>query len=251
MSELEFERDTGSPFDESGFDGKVRAVVKRMLREPAFLPDEFKGWLPLHVENSGVQLPISQVVGNYVSADSVAGLGAKIHGRRGMVRTGSSNFNFVELVYDGFEEKWVSAPVTVLVQRNALDSSTSTTYEDSTEGTGTLLSWDEWSDAGLTMVFRYLLALRTTNSAHTASSTLQFTPYTVNGVAGTSVDSTDHELTHTGNTNFTLKDSGWEPIPASVTASDFLLIEARKKISNGASQCQISAPTAWMRWVST
>lgn len=230
---------------------EIREVVLELLDSPLDLPDRFRGWIPRLVESSGIQVPISQVVGNYVSADSVAGLGAKIHGRRGMVRAGASDFNFVELVYDAVAGRWVSSPVTVMVQRQALDSTTSTSYVDSTECVGSLLSWTEWSDANLTMVFRYVTAIRTTNGSRTASSTLQFTPYTVNGAAGTPVNSTDHEVTISGTTNYTLKDSGWQPIPASVVASDFLLIEAQKKISNAAAQCQISGCTAWMRWVSS
>lgn len=230
---------------------EIREVVLELLDSPLDLPDRFRGWIPRLVESSGIQVPISQVVGNYVSADSVAGLGAKIHGRRGMVRAGASDFNFVELVYDAVAGRWVSSPVTVMVQRQALDSTTSTSYVDSTECVGSLLSWTEWSDANLTMVFRYVTAIRTTNAARTASSTLQFTPYTVNGAAGTPVNSTDHEVTISGTTNYTLKDSGWQPIPASVVASDFLLIEAQKKISNAAAECQISGCTAWMRWVSS
>lgn len=230
---------------------EIRDVVLELLDSPLDLPDRFRGWIPRLVESSGIQVPISQVVGNYVSADSVAGLGAKIHGRRGMVRAGASDFNFVELVYDAVAGRWVSSPVTVMVQRQALDSTTSTSYVDSTECVGSLLSWTEWSDANLTMVFRYVTAIRTTNASRTASSTLQFTPYTVNGTAGTPVNSTDHEVTISGTTNYTLKDSGWQPIPASVVASDFLLIEAQKKISNAAAECQISGCTAWMRWVSS
>lgn len=251
MSDLEFERKEPLSYEETGFDAKVRKVVDRMLRDPSSLPGEYRAWLPLFIEQSNIQIPVSQLVGNYVSADSVAGLGAKIHGRRGMVRAGASDYNFVELVYDAVAGKWVSAPVTVLQQRQALDSSTSTSYEDSTECTGSLLSWDEWTDAGLTMVFRYLTAIRTTNASHTASSTLQFTPYTANGSAGTAVDSTDHQVTIAGTTNYTMKDSGWQAIPGSVSANDYLLIEARKKIANAASQCQISGCTAWMRWVSS
>lgn len=250
MSGLEFERDEVLPYEETGFDHKARKVFERMLRDPSSFPAEYKAWLPSYIETANIQVPIGQVVGNYVSADSVAGLGAKIHGRRGMVRAGASPYNFVELVFDQVAAKWVSAPVTVLTQRQALDSTSSTSYVDSTEATGTLLSWDESSDAGLTMVFRYITAIRTTNATHTASSTLQFTPYTVNGVAGTPVDSTDHQLQIQGTTNFTLKDSGWQAIPVAVVANDFLLIEARKTIENGASQCQISGCTAWMRWVS-
>lgn len=249
MSEFEFEREDVLPYQETGFDAKVRKVFERMLKDPLSLPPEYKAWLPPFIEQSNIQVPISQVVGNYVSADSVAGLGAPIHGRRGMVRAGTSNFNFVELVYDEVAGKWVSAPVTVLMQRQALDSTSSTSYVDSTECTGTLLSWDEWLDAGLTMVFRYSTAIQTTNAAHTASSTLQFTRYSVNGTAADPTDSGNHELTHTGDTDFRLQDSGWQEIPA-LSASDFLLIEARKKISNGAGTCNISGCTAWMRWVS-
>jgi len=230
---------------------EIREVVLELLDSPLDLPDRFRGWIPRLVESSGIQVPFSQVVGNYVSADSVAGLGGAIHGRRGMVRAGPSDFNFVELVYDAVEGKWVSAPVVVINQNNAIDLITGTTsYDDSAESAGTLLPWGEWTDAGLTMLFRFLTQIRTSHSAATASATLRFQPFTVNGGAGTRVDSTDHLLTTTGSSVFVMRDSGWKSIPGSVSADDFLFVDVAQKIDNAARACSILGATVWMRWVS-
>lgn len=251
MSEFEFERGDILPYEETGFDAKVRKVFMRMLRDPLSFPGEYKAWLPPFIEQANIQVPVSQLVGNYVSADSVAGLGAPIHGRRGMVRAGTSDFDFVELVYDGEFGRWVSAPVTVLTQlAKAIPNSTqSTTYVDAEDCSGSVQPWEVWDTAGLTMQFRYLTAVVTTDASRTASTTLQFSPYTVNAGAGTPVDSTDHTLT-TESTSGVLKDSGWQDIPVSITVDDYLLIEARMKIEHASQFCAISGATAWMRWVS-
>lgn len=246
MSTVEFGRDQGHDFEESDFDRRVKQVVNRMLREPAYLPDEYKAWLKLHLEQVGLQIPISQINGNFLVEDTAAKLGGNIHGRNGMVRVGSTPYDFFMLTYDGVYEKWVSSFFLGAVQAG-LASTTSTSYGPEVEVSSLMVPYKAFVDAGLKPQVRMSAFLTNDNANGVTTTTMAFETYDDGDSigAGTLASWT---LASTG-TSIVFKDSGWQDIP-SLTSRAFLIGAVQLKTNNAARTAALGGASVWVRWVS-
>jgi hypothetical protein len=234
---------------ETSFEERVKQVVYNTLKDVIALPEELRSWIPYWVEQYGIAVPRSQVIGAYTTADSVSELGEEAHGRICMIRAGASPYDFIQVTYDQNYDKWVSSPTTICKQINpgAGETTTSASYVDSTTTTPSTLPWRTFSDAGLTMQFRLMSVMLVSSGAQTGTLTIQFTPFANGGAAGTAVNSAAHEIT-TQSTTAVIKDSGWQTI-SGVTVDDILLAEVEKKVTGGAT-LTFAGATIQMRFVS-
>lgn len=248
MSTVEFGRDQGHDFEESDFDRRVKQVVNRMLREPAYLPDEYKAWLKLHLEQVGLQIPISQINGSFLVEDTAAKLGGNIHGRYGMIRAGASPYDFFQLVYDGVAEVWVSSYVLACDQNEAFGT-TNTSFQ----GVGTpyasafIVPYGSFVDAGLKPQLRMMAFLTNDTGGGTATATMAFETYDSGDVAGSGTGAS-WTITSSG-TNVVMKDSGWQEIP-SLTKRTLLYGAFALKSSSGANTAMLAGANCWLRWMS-
>lgn len=223
---------------------EIREIVLELLDSPLDLPDRFRGWIPRLVESSGIQVPISQVVGNFVVADTTAGLGGTIHGRGGMVRVGASPYDYFQLVYDGTTSQWVSNPLVLVTQTvQAVSHTGNTSWASNTEAAKPIIIYGAFIDAGLKLQVRHLTAIN--NSAATTDAALFMEPFD-SGWLNTTNQS--HTLSTSSSTPV-FKDSGWSDIPA-MTKKTYLVIEPKYKTSSAAATAYVHDVTVFGRWVS-
>jgi hypothetical protein len=234
---------------EQSFEERVKGVVYDTLKDVLALPEELRSWIPYWVEQYGIAVPRNQIIGAYTTADTVSELGEEAHGRICMIRAGATPYDFIQVTYDQNYGKWVSSPTTICTQINpgAGETTTSATYVDSTTTSPSTLPWQTFSDAGLTMQFRLMAVMLVSSGAQTGALTIQFTPFSSGGAAGTPVNSAENEIT-TQSTSAIIKDSGWQTITG-VTVDDILLAEVVKKCSGGAT-LTFAGATIQMRFVS-
>jgi len=245
VSEFEFERGDGLQFEETDFDGKVRQVVQRMLREPSSLPSEYRAWLPAFIEQSNVQVPISQVVGNFITETTTGQLGGNVHGRSGTIRGGSSPFDFIQMVYDGVYGKWVSNPLSWVIQDYTGNTDTQTFYGIIASITyAPIIPYKVFRDAGLKAQWRLVIGLDN-DGANTTYAKLVYETYNSSG-SSTGTTESSWELTNTGTTR-TIKDSGWQETP-SIANDPFVLTALLGKVSGGTGTWEKGS--LYQRWVS-
>lgn len=246
MSTVEFGRDQGHDFEESDFDRRVKQVVNRMLREPAYLPDEYKAWLKLHLEQVGLQIPISQINGNFLVEDTAAKLGGNIHGRNGMVRAGTTPYNFFQLTYDGVYEKWVSN-FWVGARMSEVQSTTDTSYTfDGAGFSPAIIPYSDFTAAGLDVQVRLMGFLGSSNASGVTTATVGFQTYDADDVQA-GFTSSSWSISNTG-TSFKFKDSGWQDHP-SVTDKDVMMFGPVFKTNNASYTAIAVYLTVLARWI--
>jgi hypothetical protein len=237
-----------NPFEEDqGFSGKVREVVKELLKEPALLPDEWKAWLKLYLEQVGLQIPISQVTGNFLTETTTTQLGGNIHGRTGTVRGGANPYEFVQMVYDAVYGKWVSNPQSWIILGSGGVSDTQTAYDvlGTTGVDAPMIPYQAFYDADLRPQWRLIVFMD--NSG--ANSTFAKLGYqTVDAVGATSsVVESSWELENVG-TTAAFKDSGWQNMNEAVTVDVLLFAALVGKVSAGTGAWGFAS--IYQRWVS-
>lgn len=226
---------------------EIREVVLELLDSPLDLPDRFRGWIPRLVESSGIQVPISQVVGNFVVASTVDGLGAPVHGRTGMVRVGSTPYDFFMLTYDEVYGKWMSSFFLGAVQAVvATTNSTSLTQPDGISLV--VVPYSSFLDAGLKPQVRMGTVLTSSHASGVTTAQMAFETYDDADTLGSGTNSS-WSLSSTG-TGYVFKESGWQDIP-SLTTRTFLIAAVKFKSNNASYGAGIVGTAIWLRWVST
>lgn len=192
------------------------------------------------------------------SATTVAGLGTGSDGALGVLRVGSSPYDFLNLTYDSTYGKWVSDPWIVGAGGRNTYYNTANTWKsvnnvyqpagsagDDGTATDTFFPYKAFVDAGLTLQWR-LVCVLVSDGTTVVDGGLQITCGAANSALGTS--STDAVLiTHSANTGV-VKDSGWATA-ASVTSDTWGYITIRFR-SNALDSGAMGGGTAWCRWVS-
>ena len=224
----------------------VRRIIDEKLADPLSFPKEFKSWVPSWTEAQGIQLPISQVIGTYVVASTVSGLGPGVHGRTGVIRGGVTPYDFLKVTYDQVYGKWVSDPLLVCIRATNSGpdfATTSTTSKSIPDQVSAIFPCRVWETAGLTSQFRMYANLYTT-ALNTATVTAQILSGD-DGATALSVTGSNWTVTTT-NTSGTYKSTSWFA-PFNL-AKDFLSAEMLLKTSAGTSF--VNHASMIFRWVS-
>lgn len=206
----------------------------------------------------------------YVSSDlgvvpvstTVSGLntqyygGAQTNGSVGIIRAGSTPYDFLVLTYDSTYAKWISPAQQVLwgceaftyLTINTWASSPPTGTSGATSGlnAGAFISYKPFTDAGLTLQVR-VRSLAKTGAGHTMNIGVYLTPYAVNGAAGT--PSADTSLASTTSTSYVMIDSGWVNAPSfTADASCLIQMRAMNTATDGANAL-VAHGSTHIRWV--
>lgn len=181
--------------------------------------------------------------GNTVVATTVAGLGAGVDGKAGLVRAGSTPYDFMALTYDATYGKWVSGTTTI--EPTGQPSGSTTSYADVSAPAGVPLPWRNLDAAGLKPQFR-LTAGFSTNGVNAVFGALQAyaddTPGNYNTTQGSQF------CVITTATNLGFQDSGWTDLP-SPTVKDNLSVRVQWKQASSGSGTLVYAGIH-IRWVS-
>ena len=239
---------SSTEFEGLSFEERVNKIVDKRLGDPTRFPSEYRSWLPKWIETQNIQLPISQVQGLYLTAENATNLGGDVHGRIGMIRGGSSPYDFIQVTFDSIYGKWVSDPSIFCSQIQTVFSTTNTTYTIDDKGTLGISNWLTFDTAGLKPQFRFFAVIAITGGA-TATAILAFQSYDAAGTGNGIVEDAAFTVTTTGATA-ALKFTNWTDLPAGVTLDDYLVAAAEIKSSSGAQTATIAAFNAWIRWVS-
>src|SRR3990167_9864573 len=89
-------------------EARVRQIIAEEFSNPILWPEGLRQNLRTAVESVAPQIPLSNVVGTYVVADTVAGLGPLVHGRVGVIRGGATPYDYIKVTADVEYGKWVS-----------------------------------------------------------------------------------------------------------------------------------------------
>jgi hypothetical protein len=262
-------------FETDSFDQKVRDALVRIMRsefdhevrreiaiaalsDPGNFPAEFRGWVGPYIELQNIQLPFSQVVGNTLTADNVAGLGGNIHGRKGTIFRGG---DFLGVSYDAENGVWASDPLIVATSfLNLAYSSTSYTSNGGrqvTDSTGGLFTLSHTiggmfplatlAGAGLKAQVRLVALI-----SPTGGGTAHFTLAQATANAGDPEPSfTEPSWSINTSALVALKDSGWRDLESAIASNpkDFAFLLLVGKISGGIS-AGIRFTTVFVRYIS-
>jgi len=188
--------------------------------------------------------------GGATVATTVAGLGTATGGKIGLIRAGSTPFDFVQVIYDATYAKWVSAPcvgASALWVGTLAAPATWTTLESANAQVcfGRWFPWAVLDTGGLVPQFRVsgTVQQNTSGAGH-----LRPSHFGVNaaGVRSAVVGVTAVDLSSAASTERML-DSGWVALTAGYTVYDFIMpiMEAQ---GNGGNAVTIRA-TQMIRWV--
>lgn len=226
---------------------EARREIEQMLSNPIGLPEEFKAYLVKYLEQSGMQLPVSQVVGGFLSETTTSKLGGDIHGRVGMVRGGPSPFDFFQLVFDKVYGKWVSN-FFVLSNQPSTATTTSTPPGAEVSNTGDfVLPFESFHNAGIRAQFRLLGQLDNSTAGETAKAFVGFASLN-EGDPIPSLTFSSWEISVTG-TSESFKDTGWQD-PPTLTVKDFMGGAVGISSSSGANTASLTSAVLLARWVS-
>lgn len=185
-------------------------------------------------------------------ATTVAGLGTGADGKLGLLRTGSSPYDFTALVYDATYGKWVSAETTqwvssVAVAQAAAD--TGITILQNTAGVENFMyagyiPHKPYTDAGLTLQAR--LAFRLVNDAGTLTFKLHGYPQ-ADGDTTLGTDSNVTVFNTLTLTTKTVKDSGW--VAAAVPATPKALLLLAIGLTQSVNANTIGVLSLQTRWI--
>lgn len=232
--------------EKEGLDDRIRRIVDEQMNDPTAYNKNFKAWIPKWIETQGVQLPISQVTGAYLTATDTVNLGGDVHGRIGMIRGGAAPYDFTQVTFDSVYGKWVSNSFMV-VQGQGGTTYTGTAFSDVTNADGWLV-WRSFDVSSMKPQFRLIALLGNNTGGGTCTSTVGFESVDANSSYTGVRNDASWTITSTGTTT-TAKDTGWQDVPA-LTLRDFMFFCVRIKSSSGANTAIVSLPTVLMRWVS-
>ena len=225
----------------------AREEIQRALSSPMDFPQELKNWIPGITSIAGLQIPFSDIVGQYVTSSTVSGLGAGVHGRIGMVQAGASPYDYIMVTYDAAYGKWVGNPFFILGQTTTAFTTSSTTYVECTQTPRITFPWRTYDTAGLTLQARHIADLDNNTGGVTTTAVLVFLGVDAGAIPTTAVEG-GTTIANTGTTE-AIRDTGWYAMPA-VTLADFLVINENLKCSSGAAIAAMSFSTKMGRWVS-
>lgn len=162
-------------------------------------------------------------------ATTVGGLpGSPAAGAQGLIRAGSTPFDFIGLVWDATYGHWVSPafPVVSAQGSSLISNNTATVWFNlglaSQAGSSAVsISYGNMVTAGLSLQLRVTALLG--HGAGTDSIGVILTPYALNGAAGT--PNADAAIISSSGT-LTMQDGGWLAAPT-VTSNTFVTIVAR------------------------
>jgi hypothetical protein len=209
---------------------------------------------------SAKYVPAAPTVPNVpVVASTVGGLGAGVDGKMGLLRLGSTPFEFTRVHYDATYGKWITEAeiATVLTLDTATALSTSTTFVD-IKANGSItacmgaIAWRVRDSAGLLPQCRMIMPSKV------ASGTGTFQPSYWSSDTGststTNVAITTGAVTLTS-TSVLIVDSGWQPIPGGYAVKDWIAFGFQSK-NSGAGNTFVGgkgdlgiSPTVRARWV--
>lgn len=186
---------------------------------------------------------------NPIESTTISGLGTGSAGSQGLIKAGSTPFDFEPVIYSAGYSKWIGSDKVLASQSNTVTTTaTSLTQLTATELACPYIPWRTLLTAGLKPQYRLVAELVTDNVSGTATAVLAFRSCDATGSPG-SYTASATTLTLTGNTN-TLKDTGWIDIP-SLSTKDFLDVTVQIMSSSGAVNSTISHATILQRWVSS
>lgn len=193
------------------------------------------------------KIPLSVLPPTVASASTVAGLGTASDGKLGMLRLGSTPFDFLSLTYDATYGKWVSDTKVIA---SAYQFTTPNTAFTAWGGLSydAILPYRLFANAGLSIQARQTVGLSNpTGGAHVATTDLFTQTVDTGGAFNAAVTfGGAMSMTQTGSTT-KFVDSNWVTIaPGALT--DWVLIEPVVK-SDAAGTAQVLIGTVWVRMV--
>lgn len=174
-------------------------------------------------------------------ATTVAGLGAGSTGDLGLLRLGTTPYDFLPLIYDSTYAKWVSPVFTVAA------SGVRSLSASGLVATGPLPSYKAHTDAGLTlMLMLYAVANRPGGSSTSTTIALNTYEYDGDDNTITSIDSSLVSTSHTMSAD-SYAQTAWAAAGAPASAAHGL-VQAYATLSN-AGTSEATGATVLGRWV--
>lgn len=185
-----------------------------------------------------------------VVASSIAGLGSLRAGKAGLLRVGSTPFDYIALVYDATLGKWVSDVVL------SLDQQDTTTETGTGYGTAPTAEWPQVVipnfkaiyDAGLRPQFWMGAFLKGSAGGVNVFLLPGLFSFNSGDTSRTSLDVTAPELSPSGITTQTWKAIGWTTAAFTAPTKSHVYLIARTKVSSGTGTYDNGSIR--MRWVS-
>lgn len=233
------------------FEDRVRAVIRQEMADPTRYHPNFKAWVPKYIETQGVQLPISQITGAYITETSTTTLGGDVHGRIGMVRGGSTPYDFTQVTFDKVYGKWVSSPVPVFSSFfTAAFTTASTTYvQVQPPFVESYINYRTFDTSSLAPQLRIIARMKTSSGAQTASVSMWFATADSGSALSATTNASWAATTSSTAATGVIADSGWNDIP-SLTLADFMYFSPIAKSSSGAATTTVFGHQGHLRWVS-
>ena len=202
--------------------------------------------LKVAIENLGMDIPVSQVIGfqqQLQPAATIQTVGAPLDGRTVLLRLGGSPYEYVTVAYDITYQHWVSQTFQSRVISGGAWTNTSYAATPTSE---VQQPWAKLATAGLVPQFRLVAMLDNTVGGDITYLDLGYYGITNDGAASTAVAVTGTEISVTGVTP-TFRDSGWQPIPGGYTVKDQIAVGIRSKVNAGAGS--LTNGVVYVRWV--
>lgn len=188
-------------------------------------------------------------------ATTVAGLGTPVDGSVGLLRLGSTPFDFLAMVYDATLSKWVGPEAWYYPATTDADGLLTQTDVIAIAEYNSLyrqyFPYKIFKDAGLSMQLRLTGFCRHT-STEIAHFKLGFDPVNLSAAKGGTPTWSTWELLSNNNTTEVMRDSGWQAEPT-VSSTDLVgICIGGYRNSGGTSKVSdIRHPNIGRRWVST
>ena len=200
--------------------------------------------------------------GPAVVATTVTGLGTGVNGKIGLIRAGSTAFDFVTVVYDSTYAKWVNTNPEVHIVYGYQEANPVTT----TGGAGSAYSrwvsssgeyrfvnepgplpWRVYEDAGLAQQVRLVYRARQTSTSGDGHVRLTY----LSGDTGGDIGSETTVFTNTAVTQNAIKlyDSGWMALPGGYTVKDWIGFRPKSSSATGGVPLENYEATLYRRWV--
>lgn len=136
----------------------IQAEIAKFLADPTQYPAELKAWIPRWLEVNPAAIQLHDIQGLYSVASTVSGLGAAVHGRMGVIRAGTSPYDYLKVTYDATYGKWVSDPMHIFSWANGgsiIANSVDVNFTGSTySGNYAVFPYRIWDTAGMKLQLR-------------------------------------------------------------------------------------------------
>lgn len=187
----------------------------------------------------------------YTVATTVAGLGTAEDGKVGLIRAGSSPFDFLLVVYDATYGKWVSDAWCACAYTSGSTATRTgvTTYGAVGDNFKSYTPWRVLNTAGLSDQYR-VIALLSCSGGATGSVAVILQGYDTGGALAATLG-TEFSVGSTTSATAVGVDGGWVEASSigTVTAKDFMAPHSRFKTSNAAQTVTLTQTDCQQRWV--